>query len=162
VKNESGDLLADSHIFLNRWKKYFSQLLSVYNISDGRQIGVHRAGTLVPGPSRFEVEIAFATLEKFKSPGSDEIPSELIQAGGETVQRSIKSFMPFGIRKNCLFSGRSILLYQRTNSVATVGCTNGAHIFFFFLNPLLFASCTNTFSKCCEITTTTDMKRSAQ
>jgi hypothetical protein len=28
----------------------------------------------------------------------------------------------------------------------------------FFLNPLLFASCTNTFSKCCEITTTTDMK----
>jgi hypothetical protein len=32
----------------------------------------------------------------------------------------------------------------------------------FFLNPLLFASCTNTFSKCCEITTTTDMKRSAQ
>jgi hypothetical protein len=35
-------------------------------------------------------------------------------------------------------------------------------IFFFFLNPLLFASCTNTFSKCSEITTTTDMKRSAQ
>jgi hypothetical protein len=32
----------------------------------------------------------------------------------------------------------------------------------FFLNPLLFASCTNTFSKCCEITTTTDIKRSAQ
>jgi hypothetical protein len=32
----------------------------------------------------------------------------------------------------------------------------------FFFNPLLFASCTNTFSKCCEITTTTDMKRSAQ
>jgi hypothetical protein len=34
--------------------------------------------------------------------------------------------------------------------------------FFFLLNPLLFANCTNTFSKCCEITTTTDMKRSAQ
>jgi hypothetical protein len=31
-----------------------------------------------------------------------------------------------------------------------------------FYNPLLFASCTNTFSKCCEITTTTGMKRSAQ
>jgi hypothetical protein len=29
----------------------------------------------------------------------------------------------------------------------------------FFLNPFLFASCTNTFSKCCEITT--GMKRSA-
>jgi hypothetical protein len=31
-----------------------------------------------------------------------------------------------------------------------------------FFNRLLFASCINTFSKCCEITTTKDMKRSAQ
>jgi hypothetical protein len=27
VKAENGDLLADSHIILNRWKNYFSQLL---------------------------------------------------------------------------------------------------------------------------------------
>jgi hypothetical protein len=33
-------------------------------------------------------------------------------------------------------------------------------IFFFFVNPLLFASCTNTFSKWCKITR--GMKRSAQ
>jgi hypothetical protein len=32
VKDENGDLLADSHIF-NRWKNYFSQLLNVHNIS---------------------------------------------------------------------------------------------------------------------------------
>jgi hypothetical protein len=35
-------------------------------------------------------------------------------------------------------------------------------LFFFFLNPLLFASCSNTFSECYEITTTRGMKRSAQ
>jgi hypothetical protein len=31
------------------------------------------------------VEIAIAKLEKYKSPGSDQIPAELIQAGGETL-----------------------------------------------------------------------------
>jgi hypothetical protein len=31
VKNENGDLLADSHNTLNRQKNYFSQLLNVHN-----------------------------------------------------------------------------------------------------------------------------------
>jgi hypothetical protein len=31
VKDENGDLLADSHNILNRWKNYFSQLLNVLN-----------------------------------------------------------------------------------------------------------------------------------
>jgi hypothetical protein len=29
MKDENGDLLADSHNILNRWKNYFSQLLKV-------------------------------------------------------------------------------------------------------------------------------------
>jgi hypothetical protein len=52
VKDENGDLLADSHNILNRWKNYFSQLLDVHNVSDVRQIEVHTAEPLVPGPSR--------------------------------------------------------------------------------------------------------------
>jgi hypothetical protein len=32
--NENGDLLADSHNILNRWKNYFSRLLNVHNVSD--------------------------------------------------------------------------------------------------------------------------------
>jgi hypothetical protein len=47
------------------------------------------AEPLVPGPSCLEVEIAIAKLEKYKSPGSDEIPAELIQAGGEILQSAI-------------------------------------------------------------------------
>jgi hypothetical protein len=82
VKDENGDLLADSDIILNRWMNYFSQLLNVHNVSDVRQIEVHAAEPLVPGPSCLEVEIAIAKLKKYKSPGSDEIPAELIQAGG--------------------------------------------------------------------------------
>jgi hypothetical protein len=41
VKDENGDLLADSRNILNRWKNYFSQLLNVHNVSDVRQIEVH-------------------------------------------------------------------------------------------------------------------------
>jgi hypothetical protein len=43
MKYENGDLLADSHNSLNRWKNYFSQLLIVHNVSDVRQIEVHTA-----------------------------------------------------------------------------------------------------------------------
>jgi hypothetical protein len=60
VKDENGDLLADSHNIFNRWKSYFSQLLTVHNVSDVRQIEVHTAEPLVPGPIRLEVEIAIA------------------------------------------------------------------------------------------------------
>jgi hypothetical protein len=66
VKDEKGDLLADSHNVLNRWKNYFFQLLNVHNVSDVRQIEVHTAESLVPGPSRLDVEIAIAKFKKYK------------------------------------------------------------------------------------------------
>jgi hypothetical protein len=56
VKGENGDLLADSHNILNRWKNY-SQLLNVHRVSDIRQI------YLVPDTSPFEVEIAIAMIK---------------------------------------------------------------------------------------------------
>jgi hypothetical protein len=89
VKDENADLLADSHTILNRWKNYFSQLLNVHNVSDVRQIEVHMAEPLVPGPSRLEVEIANSKLKKYKLPASDQIHAELIQAGDEMLLSAI-------------------------------------------------------------------------
>jgi hypothetical protein len=63
--------------------------LNVHNVSDVRQIEVHTAQLLVPGPSRLEVEIAITKLKKYKSPGNDKIPAELIQAGGEMLLSAI-------------------------------------------------------------------------
>jgi hypothetical protein len=71
------------------------------------------AEPLVPGPNRLEVEIAVAKLKKYKSPGSDQIPAELIQAGGEILLYAIQKLILFGIRKNCLISGR---VYYCTSS----------------------------------------------
>jgi hypothetical protein len=82
-------------------------------VRDVRQIEVHTAEPLVSGPIHFEVEIAIARLKKYKSPGSDQIPAELIQAGGDILLCVIhNSLILFGIRKICLISGRSLLLYR--------------------------------------------------
>jgi hypothetical protein len=48
VKAENGDLLADSHSILNRWKNYFCKLLNVYGVNDVSQTEIHTAEPLVP------------------------------------------------------------------------------------------------------------------
>jgi hypothetical protein len=73
VKDENGDLLTSSHNILNRWKSYFSHFLNVHTVSDVRQIELHTAEPLVPGPSRLEDETGVAKLKMCKSPGSDQI-----------------------------------------------------------------------------------------
>jgi hypothetical protein len=89
VKDKNGDLFADFHNILNRSKNYFSQVLNVHNVSDVRQVEIHVAESLVPGPSRLEVEIAIAKLKKYKSPDSDDILTELIQAGGKILLSAV-------------------------------------------------------------------------
>jgi len=42
-----------------------------------------------PEPRLFEVEIAIRKLKSYKSRGTDEIPAELIKAGGETLYSEI-------------------------------------------------------------------------
>jgi hypothetical protein len=54
---------------------------------------VHTAERIVPCPSHFEIEIAIAKLKKYKSPGSGQIPAELIQAGGEILLSAIQKLI---------------------------------------------------------------------
>jgi hypothetical protein len=71
--------------------------LSLFSVV--RQIEVHTAEQLVPGPSHLEVEIVFAKLKKYKSSGSDEIPAELILGGGETLVSAIHELINYIWRK---------------------------------------------------------------
>jgi hypothetical protein len=50
---------------------------------------MNTAELLVPESSPFEEEIAIAKLKKYKSPGSDKIPAEMIQEGCKTLQSEI-------------------------------------------------------------------------
>jgi hypothetical protein len=59
--------------------------LNVHYVSDVKQTEIHTAEPLVPGPNHLEVDISIATMKKYKSPGSGQIPPELYQVGGETL-----------------------------------------------------------------------------
>jgi hypothetical protein len=43
----------------------------------------------VPEPSACEVELATEKLKSYKPPGIDQIPAELIKAGGRTIRCEI-------------------------------------------------------------------------
>jgi len=85
VKDEKGDLVADPPQYYGEVEELFLQLLNVNEINDIRQTEIHTVEPLVPQPSAFEVELAIEKLKNYKSPGSDQIPAELIKAGGGTI-----------------------------------------------------------------------------
>jgi sporulation protein YlmC with PRC-barrel domain len=104
MKGENGDLLADSHRILIRWKNYSSQLLNVCRISEIMHMEIYTAE-----PSMheliLEVKISVAKLTRYNSEGVDQIPAELIQAIGEILLSKIRKLI------YCLSNGRSLLQY---------------------------------------------------
>jgi hypothetical protein len=85
VKDEKGDLVADYHSILVRWRNHFFHLLNVRGVNDVRLTEIHTAEPLVPKPSASEVEMGIEKLERHKSPGTDQIPAEVMKAGGTTI-----------------------------------------------------------------------------
>jgi len=86
-------LVADSHSIVARWRKYFSQLPNVHGVKGDGQAEIHTAEPLVPEPSVSEVELAIDKLKSQKSPGIDQIPAELIKAGGRTICLAIHNLI---------------------------------------------------------------------
>jgi hypothetical protein len=82
-------LVADSYVILAWCGNYFSQLCNVCGVNDGRQREKHIAEPLRPGPSASVVELAIEKLKSNKPPGTDQIPAELIKAGGTTIRCEI-------------------------------------------------------------------------
>jgi hypothetical protein len=67
----------------------------VHKVSDVRRIEVHTAEQLVPGTRRLEVEIDIAKLKKYKSPVSDQIPTEMNQAGCEILLSALHKLVNY-------------------------------------------------------------------
>ena len=57
-------------------------------VNDVRLTEIHTAEPLVPEANAFEVEVAIEKLKRHKSPGIDQIPTEVIKVGG-TTNRSV-------------------------------------------------------------------------
>jgi hypothetical protein len=70
---------------LARWRNNFSQLLNVHGINEVRQAEIHTTEPLVPETSVFEVELATEQMKSHKSPSIDQLPAEVIKAGGRPI-----------------------------------------------------------------------------
>jgi hypothetical protein len=65
-------------------------VLNVHGVHDVRQMDIYMTEPLVPEPSLVKVEIAIGKLKSYKSPGTDNIPAEMIKAGGEILYSEIQ------------------------------------------------------------------------
>jgi hypothetical protein len=101
-KNDKVDLVADSHSILARWSNYSSQLFNLHGVNDGRQTEIHTAEPLVSERSASEVEVAIKKLKSKKSPGNDQIPAEMIKAGGRTIHGEIHKLIIYILNKEKL------------------------------------------------------------
>jgi len=86
--------------------------LNVHWVNDVSQTEIHTSEPLVPGPSAFEAELAKEKLKKNKSPGIQQIPAELVKAGGRAYHSEIhKLINSVWNKESYLRNGRSRSLY---------------------------------------------------
>ena len=95
VKDEKGEMVADSHSILAMWRNYFSELMNIHGFNDVRHREIQTAEPQVPEQSAFEVELVTEKPKSHKSPGIDQIPAELIKAGDRTIGYEIHKLIIF-------------------------------------------------------------------
>ena len=85
IQDKAGNCLTEEQDILKRWAEYYSELYT-HTTGDPKALNVTPPINNDIYPIlREEVEAAVKSLKKGKSAGVDNIPSELVQAGGEAV-----------------------------------------------------------------------------
>jgi hypothetical protein len=95
VNDEKGDLVTDCHTISSRWRSHYSHLSNLHGVNDVRQTEIHTTEPLMPELSAFEVEMAIEKPGRHKSPGIDEIPTELIKTSCRTIRTEIHKLTNF-------------------------------------------------------------------
>ena len=86
IQDKSGTCLTENKDVLKRWTEYCSEMYNYRATGDQEVLNVHPATNSDNHPIlREEVEAAVKTLKKGKSAGVDNIPAEMVQAGGEDM-----------------------------------------------------------------------------
>ena len=90
IKDDQGNMITEEEKVMNEWKNYFVELLNRPEPDDPI------TGTLFYGPeieieepNIIEVKTAIKTLRNNKSPGRDNIPSEIWKMGGEILENRL-------------------------------------------------------------------------
>ena len=86
IQDKSGKCLTEEKEILSRWTEYCSELYNYESCGDNAVLDCSQPQEEDLQPILHEeVEIAVASLKKGKSARVDNIPAELVQAGGETM-----------------------------------------------------------------------------
>ena len=86
IQDKDGKCLTEEQDILKRWTEYCSELYNYRATGDPEVINVPPATDNDNYPIlREEVEAAVKSLKKGKSAGADNVPAELVQAGGEAM-----------------------------------------------------------------------------
>ena len=86
VQDHSGKRLTEERQILNRWTEYCSELYNYKANGNPSILNCPQTDTENDHPIlHTEAEAAVQSLKKGKSAGVDNIPAELVQAGGEDV-----------------------------------------------------------------------------
>jgi hypothetical protein len=67
--------------------------LYVPGVNDVWQTEIHTAKPSVPKPSAYEFDMATEKLKRHKSPGTDQIPAEIIISRSRTIHSEIHKFI---------------------------------------------------------------------
>jgi hypothetical protein len=92
VKDDNFDFLAVSYSIL---RINFHQLLNLHDFNDVRKTEIHTTEPLVTEPSPFEIDIASERVKMYKSPGTNQISVELIQARSNILRFVIHRIIDF-------------------------------------------------------------------
>ena len=93
VQDRSGKCPSEERQILNRWIEYCSELYNHKANGDPSVLNSTQTDKEDDHPIlRREVEAAVQSLKKGKSAGVDNIPAELVQAGGEDVITALTTF----------------------------------------------------------------------
>ncbi|CAM1325864.1 Uncharacterised protein r2_g3476 [Pycnogonum litorale] len=86
IQDKTGKCLTEQQEILQRWTEYCSELYNYQSNGDPAVLNCPHAPDEDEHPIlREEVEAAIKSLKKGKSAGVDNIPAELVQAGGEAM-----------------------------------------------------------------------------
>jgi hypothetical protein len=85
---------------------------TLHGFNDVRQTKIHTVEPPVSDSGAYEVDMTITKVKIHQSHGTDQISAELAKTRGRTIAlRSINLLIRFGIRRNCLRSGRSQTMY---------------------------------------------------
>ena len=91
IKDKNGEVIIEKNKVLERWTEYCSELYNYKLNGDEQVLNTEKSNNDDKDDTILmsEIEEAIKSLKKGKSPGVDNIPGELIQAGGDHMSAAL-------------------------------------------------------------------------